>query len=137
MKSITVPAELDQLTKVQMFITAELEKCDCPAKAQFQIEIAVEEIFVNIVSYAYRPDVGEATICCAVEENPLRVTIQFLDHGHPFDPLERPEADTGENALLETEGGLGILLVKRNMDDVQYTYENGKNILTIRKRLTD
>lgn len=137
MKSITVPAELEQLARVQDFITEELENCDCPMKAQFQIELAVEEIFVNIVSYAYRPEVGEATIRCAVEDDPLRVTIQFLDHGHPFDPLAKADADTDEDSLLETEGGLGILLVKKNMDDVQYTYENGKNILTIRKRLAD
>lgn len=137
MKSITVPAELEQLSAVQEFIAGELENCDCPPRAQFQIEIAVEEIFVNIVNYAYRPDVGEATIRCEVEPEPLRVTIQFLDHGHPFDPLAKKDASTDEETLLENEGGLGILLVKKNMDDVEYTYENGKNILTIRKRLRD
>lgn len=137
MKSITVPAEAEQLTKVQSFIAEELESYTCSARAQFQIEIAVEEIFVNIVSYAYRPDVGEATICCAVGDEPLRVTIQFLDHGHPFDPLAKQDADTDEETLLETEGGLGILLVKKNMDEVEYTYENGKNILTIRKKLEE
>ena len=137
MKTLTVPAELEQLQNVQDFIAEELEACGCPMKAQFQIEVAVEEIFVNIVSYAYRPEVGEATIRCAVEEEPLQVTIQFLDHGKPFDPLAKEDADTSGDALEEREGGLGILLVKKSMDDVRYDYENGKNILTIRKRLEE
>ena len=135
MKTLTVPAELEQLQNVQDFISGELENCDCPMKAQFQIEMAVEEIFVNIVSYAYHPEAGEATIRCAVEEEPLQVTIQFLDHGKPFDPLAKKDADTSGEALEEREGGLGILMVKKSMDDVRYEYENGKNVLTIRKRL--
>ena len=133
MKTLTVPAELEQLQNVQDFISGELEAFDCPMKTQFQV--AVEEIFVNIVSYAYRPEVGEATVRCAVEEEPLQVTIQFLDHGKPFDPLAKEDADTSGEALEEREGGLGILMVKKSMDDVRYDYENGKNILTIRKRL--
>ena len=64
MKTLTVPAELEQLQNVQDFISGELEAFDCPMKTQFQIEVAVEEIFVNIVSYAYRPEVGEATGRC-------------------------------------------------------------------------
>ena len=65
----------------------------------------------------------------------MQVTIQFLDHGKPFDPLAKEDADTSGEALEEREGGLGILMVKKSMDDVRYDYENGKNILTIRKRL--
>ena len=137
MKTLTVPAELEQLQNVQDFISGELEAFDCPMKTQFQIEVAVEEIFVNIVSYAYRPEVGEATVRCAVEEEPLQVTIQFLDHGKPFDPLAKKDADTSGEALEGREGGLGILMVKKSMDDVRYEYENGKNVLTIRKRLSE
>ena len=137
MKTLTVPAELGQLSAVQDFIAGELERCRCPAKAKFQIEVAVEEIFVNIVNYAYRPEIGEATIRCAVDEDALQVTIQFLDHGKPFDPLAQADADTDRQALETREGGLGILLVKKSMDDVSYAYEGGKNILTIRKRLAE
>ena len=137
MKTLTVPAELSQLSAVQDFISGELERCRCPMKAQFQIEVAVEEIFVNIVNYAYRPEIGEATIRCAVDEDALQVTIQFLDHGKPFDPLAQADADTAPQALEDREGGLGILLVKKSMDDVSYAYEGGKNILTIRKRLAE
>ena len=100
-----------------------------------QIRLAVEEIFVNIASYAYDPSVGPAEVRCEVLEDPLRVIIQFLDGGKPFDPLAREDADISEDGLMMREGGLGILLVKETMDDVSYTYENGKNILTILKKL--
>lgn len=135
MERITVPASTDQLDIVQDFISEKLENYQCPPKAMMAIEIAVEEIFVNIASYAYRPEIGEATICVEVSEEPLEVTIQFLDHGKPFNPLAKDDADTSEEALLEREGGLGILMVKKSMDSVSYSYENGKNILTILKKM--
>jgi len=135
MKEINVDADLKELDRVQDFIREELEQYDVSPKVMFQIELAVEEIYTNITSYAYHPELGKATINCSVEENPLRVTIQFLDSGKPFDPLAKDEADTSEQALLERTGGLGIFLVKKNMDDVEYTYEDGKNILTISKAL--
>ncbi len=133
MNSITVPATLDELEAVQKFVATELEAADCPGKARLQIAVAVEEIYVNIARYAYHPNVGEATICCTVGGDPLRVTIQFLDRGKPFNPLEREDTDTTLSAEEREIGGLGILLVKRSMDAVTYTYENGFNILTIRK----
>ncbi|MBE6910432.1 MAG: ATP-binding protein [Ruminococcaceae bacterium] len=135
MKSLTVPAEAGRLDEVTAFVNGELEAYDCPMKAQFEIELAVEEIFVNIASYAYKPADGEAEIRCEVLRDPLRVVIQFLDGGRPYDPLAKEDADTSVEALEAREGGLGILLVKKTMDDVQYAYENGKNILTILKKL--
>lgn len=135
MREIIVPAVEEELIRVQEFVNSELEAVDCPTRAMFQIELAVEEIFVNIVSYAYRPEIGEATVRCEICEEPLRVIIEFQDHGKRFDPLAREEADTSKDALMEREGGLGIFLVRKNMDAVEYRYEDGKNILTISKNL--
>ncbi len=135
MKSLTVPANTQYLDEITSFVDAELEPFDCPMGTQMQIELAIEEIFVNIASYAYHSAAGETEIRCEVLQDPLRVVIQFLDSGKPFDPLAKEDADTSEEALMQREGGLGILLVKRTMDDVQYAYEGGKNILTIRKNL--
>ncbi len=135
MKTLTVPAQPEQIEVVQEFISQELEKAGCDMKIQMQIEVAVEEIFVNIAHYAYDTHVGEATIRCEILENPLRTVIQFMDHGVPFDPLQKEDADTSPEALCEREGGLGILMVKKMMDGVSYFYEDGKNILTINKNL--
>ena len=135
MKSLTVPAKTECIDEIKDFVGQELEAYDCPMKVQMQIELAIEEIFVNIASYAYHPVEGEAEIRCEVLQDPLRVVIQFLDGGKPYDPLAKEDADTSVEALEEREGGLGILLVKKTMDDVKYVYENGKNILTIQKNL--
>lgn len=137
MKSITVPATLDELDTVQEFIDGELEECGCGMRTQMQIDLAVEEIFVNIASYAYRPVTGEAEVRCQVEEDPLRVIIQFLDNGKPFDPLAKEDVDISEDGLVGREGGLGILMVKKSMDGVEYSYEDGKNVLTICKNLDE
>jgi len=135
MKAITVPATLDQLDTVHAFIALELDAADCPMKARIQIEIAVEEIYVNIARYAYHPEIGEATIRCEVGGDPLRVTIQFLDGGNPFDPLKKKDVDTTLSAEERDIGGLGILMVKKSMDAMEYAYQDGKNVLTIKKKI--
>ena len=135
MKEITVAATLDNRARVQESIEAELEGCGCPMRAMMQIAVAVEEIYVNIAHYAYHPSVGEATVRCAVGGEPLQVTIQFLDSGKPFDPLKKPDADITLSAEEREIGGLGILMVKKSMDDVQYQYKGGCNILTLKKQL--
>lgn len=135
MESITVSAKPEVLDSVVEFITARLTRCGCSEDVQLEVRLAVEEIFVNITSYAYHPQDGEAEIRCDVLEDPLRVVIQILDSGRPFDPLARERADTSEEALIARDGGLGILLVCSTMDNVSYSYENGRNILTILKKL--
>lgn len=135
MKDITVDATLDNLEVVQNFVNEELENQGCSMKVMMQIEIAVEEIFVNIVHYAYNPQVGKATVRCEVTDNPMQVIIQFLDSGIPFDPMAKEDADITLSAEERNIGGLGIYMVKQSMDEVNYEYKDGKNVLTIRKVL--
>lgn len=135
MRSIVVPAVQSELDRVRDFVNAELEKFDCSPKAAYQLELAVEEIFVNIASYAYSPEVGDATVTCDVSDDSLIATVTFADGGKPFDPLAKTDADISAEALMEREGGLGILITKKLMDDISYVYEDGKNILTIRKNI--
>lgn len=130
------PASPDQLERVQAFIQEELDNYPCPLKVKFQLDVAVEEIFVNIAHYAYSPDQGgEATVRCCVGGDPLQVTIQFLDNGKPFNPLAKEDPDITLSAEERRIGGLGILMVKKSMDAVDYSYEDGKNILTIKKNI--
>ena len=135
MEYLMVPAKTEELDRVYDFVEGQLESFDCPMRTLFQLRLAIEEIFINIASYAYAPKEGEAEVRCTVLENPLRVELQFLDGGTPFDPLAREEADTSPEGLMNREGGLGILLVKKTMDEVEYAYEDGRNVLTIRKNL--
>ena len=135
MKDINVDATVENLEVVQNFVSQELEEQGCSMKVMMQIEIAVEEIYVNIVHYAYNPEIGKATIRCEVTEDPMQVIIQFMDSGVPFDPLAKEDADITLSAEERQIGGLGIFMVKKSMDEVSYEYKEGKNVLTIRKVL--
>ena len=130
---LTVAATTENLAAVTEFIDAQLEQADCPMKAQMQIDMAVEEIFVNIAHYAYAPDTGDATVRVELSEEPRAVRITFLDRGTPYDPLRKEDPDVTASAEERKIGGLGIYLVKKTMDDVQYLYRDGQNILTIQK----
>ncbi|WMJ83981.1 ATP-binding protein [Oscillospiraceae bacterium LTW-04] len=133
MKELTVAASTDKLEHVLNFINLELESHDFPMKAQMQIAIVVEEIFINIANYAYYPAQGYATVYCKIESDPLSVTIQFLDSGRPYNPLEKSDPDTTLSAEERSIGGLGIFMVKKIMDEIYYQYNDQKNILTLKK----
>lgn len=135
MKELTIEAAVENIEVVTGFVTAELEILGCPMKAQTQISIAIDELFGNIAKYAYSPDVGKATVCFEVEEEPLSVIITFIDNGRPFNPLEQKEPDTTLSAQERKAGGLGIFLVKKTMSLVEYEYKNGQNILRIKKNI--
>ena len=135
MKELTIAATLENIETVTYFVNEQLEALDCPMKAQMQISIAIDELFSNIAHYAYNPDVGEATVRVEVEEEPLSVIITFIDGGVPYDPLQAAEPDTTLSAEERALGGLGIFMVRKSMDEITYRYENGRNILSIRKTL--
>lgn len=135
MKEMTVPAALEELGRVTGFINGELKEQGCPLKVQMQIGIAVEEIYVNIARYAYHPEAGEATVRCTVGGDPLQVEIRFRDSGKPYNPLAKEDPDISLPAEERQTGGLGIYMVKKSMDDSTYSYEDGKNVLTIKKNL--
>lgn len=132
MKELKLEANVDNLDRVIEFVDAELEKMDCGMKVQMQIDIAMEEIFVNIAHYAYAPSVGDAVI--QIQKDDLsNVRITFIDSGIPYNPLEKPDPDVTLSAEEREIGGLGIYMVKKSMDRVSYEYKDGKNIFTMEK----
>ncbi len=133
MDEIRLEAKLENLNQVLAFVDEHLEAADCPLKAQMQIDVAVEEMFVNIAQYAYAPGVGEAVISLGLEGGFAVITLR--DRGVPFDPLAKEDPDVSLPAEERRIGGLGIFMVKKSMDDMRYTYENGQNILTIKKKI--
>ena len=133
MKQLEIDAKTENLEKVLAFVDAELEQRGCSMKTQMQIDIAVEEIFVNIAHYAYHPEVGGATICVEMEDNPLAVVLTFIDQGVPYDPLKKEDPDITLSAEEREIGGLGIFMVKKSMDNLAYEYKDGRNILTVKK----
>ena len=135
MKELTVEAKTTSIEAVTDFVNEQLEALDCPMKAQMQIDIAIDELFGNIAHYAYNPEIGKATVRVEVIEDPLAVTITFIDNGVPYDPLAKADPDTTLSAEEREIGGLGIYMVKKSMDDITYEYKDGQNILAIKKNL--
>jgi len=135
MKELTVAAAVENIGAVTGFVDEQLEALGCPMKAQMQIDIAIDELFSNIAHHAYNPGVGEATVRVEVAEEPLSVIITFIDGGVPYDPLAAADPDISLSAEERAIGGLGIFMVKKSMDEITYHYENGKNILSIRKKI--
>ena len=135
MKELTIAAKIENIEAVTDFVNEQLEALDCPMKAQMQIDIAIDELFGNIAHYAYNPEIGKATVRVEVIEDPLAVTITFIDNGVPYDPLAKADPDTTLSAEERDIGGLGIYMVKKSMDDITYEYKDGQNILAIRKSL--
>lgn len=135
MKESVVEADRKNLWEVQSFIDEQLEEVGCPMPAQTAIDVAVEEIFVNIASYAYEQGRGVAVVQVTVQEDPLSVEITFIDNGRQYDPLAKEDPDVTLSAKERKKGGLGIFMVKNTMDNVTYEYKDGKNILTIKKNL--
>lgn len=135
MKKITVDATVDNLQQIIDFATEQLEARDCPMKVVMQMELVIEEIFVNISSYAYHPEIGAATFCVEFEENPPAVLMTFIDGGKPYNPLEKTDPDTTLDIDERDVGGLGIFLVKKNVDEISYKFDDGKNILNMKKFL--
>ena len=128
-------ATLDRLTEVMSFMDGILESVDCPMRAQMQIDVAVEEIYVNIASYAYTPETGPACLRVELREDPRTLLITFIDSGVPYDPLAKPDPDISLPASERQIGGLGIFMVKKTMDDMIYEYKDGRNVLTLVKVL--
>ena len=133
---IDCDATVENIEKVTDFVNDELERLNCPMKAQMQIDVAIDELFGNIAHYAYDPEVGPASVSVEIEENPLSVIITFTDHGRPFDPLAQNDPDITSSVEERDIGGLGIFIVKKSMDSIQYEYKEGQNILTIRKNIS-
>jgi sigma-B regulation protein RsbU (phosphoserine phosphatase) len=133
-KKITLRADIACLDELNAFIGGELDDGGCPPSVRGQIELAVEEVFVNIANYAYQGH-GEVTVNCRVEKEQGRalMTLAFADTGRPFNPLEYPEPDINLPLEKRQEGGMGLLIVKKTMDTIRYSREKEINRLEFSK----
>lgn len=136
MKELTLAATLENIDAVTDFVNEQLELLDCPMKAQMQINIAIDEIFSNIARYAYAPGSGDATVRVETVSDPPAVMITFIDAGTPYNPLTKEDPDTTLSAEEREIGGLGIYMVKKSMDAMEYAFEDGCNKLSIKKILS-
>ena len=136
MDEITIEAKIESLPEVLSFINEKIKDVPHSSRTQMHVEMISEEIYVNICQYAYGDDGGTATIGTELKEgDPATLIIRFCDTGTRFDPLKKEDPDITLPAGSRPIGGLGIFLVKKMIDDIDYKYEDSRNILTVTKVL--
>ena len=105
------------------------------ADLRFKIELSVEEAVQNVVQYAYEGGIGWLEVGTSLDDKSLILTIELRDAGLPFNPLENDDPDIMLSANERPVGGLGIYLCKNMMDSISYRYEDGNNVLVMKKRV--
>lgn len=136
MKVYETEAITDRLPSVLDFVNGCLEENGCSAVIQNQIDVAVEELFVNVALYAYRSSVaapGKVVLELEIEDDPKTLILTIRDWGIPFNPLKRDDPDINLPAEQRDIGGLGIYIVKKTMDSIEYSRRDGQNVLTLKK----
>ena len=132
--TLRIPNTFDALTTAAEETTQFLEENSAPADAVFATNLAIEELVTNIVKYGYDDtDTHEILIELAISDGLLRITIS--DDGHEFNPFDQPEPDTSLPAEDRPIGGLGIHFVRNLLDDCAYCRNEGRNTVTLTKKL--
>ena len=144
-KTLYIEAKTSNLDKVTAFIEEELKDKGCTFNQIMQISLVVEEIFVNIARYAYGmfdskgrviPNSGSGPVAISIDIDDLGILLTFIDEGKEYNPLEKEDPDIMLPPEDRRIGGLGIFIVKTFMDEVDYRYEDGKNIFSVKKMRT-
>ncbi len=134
-RELTLEADMTNLNRVLSFVDSRLEAAECDPSIQMVIDLAVEELFTNVASYAYAPGTGPVTIRVKTGGTGGIAEIVFTDRGVPYDPLKQTGPNLDGDIESRRIGGLGIYMVKNSMDDMSYEYRDGNNVLTIRKKI--
>lgn len=132
---ITAKAELNSLPRVLELISQTAREMGMGPGPCASLELAAEEIFVNIVNYAYPDEPGDVTVRCSLADDGL-FEIVFSDQGAPFNPLAAADPDISSDLAHRQIGGLGISLVREFSDRVSYARQDNRNHLIIGKRIT-
>ncbi len=137
---IRVPADIRNMESVLNSIECFLNQIDASDQVCFCVRISAEEIFTNIASYAYVNSELDSEqqmigVSLSYDMEQQEVMIRFEDRGIPYDPLSKQDPDFDIPFEDRPVGGLGIFMVKRYMDQIDYQYENGCNVLILRKKL--
>jgi serine/threonine-protein kinase RsbW len=132
--TISLRNALDELERVAGLVEAFCTARGVPAKTIFQLNLALDEVLTNVISYGY-PEGGAHTITVHVGYEPERLVVAVEDSGRAFDPLTVPAPDLSRALDERAVGGLGVHLVRSVMDELEYHRQDGKNLLIMRKRL--
>ena len=133
-RNLLLQNDVNQVPQLAQFVDEVCEAVGFDAATTMKMNLAIEEAVVNVMNYAYPQDtVGDIHV--EAQANDVRLKFTITDSGSPFDPTAQQEADTTLTAEERPIGGLGIHLVRQIMDSINYERIDGKNILTLRKKL--
>ena len=125
-KELTIKAKLSEVERAREFITNELDQRSCPEDVAGRIELALEEMLVNVVCYAYPEGEGEVTVTVLFPKSDV-IRIEITDKGIPYDPTKRSDPDVAKPLNQRKKGGLGIFMTKQIMDEMTYDHKDGLN----------
>jgi anti-sigma regulatory factor (Ser/Thr protein kinase) len=131
-KEIVVDSKFENVKTLTDFVESSLEPLNPSPKAIMQIGVAIDELFSNVVRYSGSSNMK---LILNVNEDVLTAKLTFIDEGVAYDPLKKTDPDVSLPAEDREIGGLGIFLVKKIMDGVEYKRDGQKNILTVVKKL--
>ncbi len=134
---IELDAKIDSLSVVLTFVEDLLSEFGCPQSVITEMDIAVEEIYVNIASYAYEGQEGKARIEAEIINDDNAIRVVLTDWGIPYNPLEKTDPDITLSAMERAIGGLGIYMVKQSMDNVEYFRKDDTNNLVLEKSFSE
>ncbi len=130
---IQLKNNLSELESVNKVVAEFAERHHLSSQVLFNLNLALEEILTNVISYGYDDkDEHEITVRLFVEQGQLNVEVD--DDGRPFNPLEAPEPDLSKSLEERPVGGLGIHLVRKLMDELEYRREEGRNLFLIKMK---
>lgn len=133
-QTITLPNDVQEVPKLAAFVDEVCEALDIGMATAMQLNLAMEEAVVNVMDYAYPVGTyGDVNILAHANDDCLEFVIS--DTGTPFDPTQKEEVDTTLSVEERRIGGLGIHLVRKIMDSISYERVDGKNVLSLRKKL--
>lgn len=131
-KTICLPAVTESMSKILEFAEQSLLAASISPKTINVFLVALDEMCSNVINYGFEDSPGEITVKLeSVDSSSIKVSV--LDNGTPFNPIEAKEPDITLTAEERPIGGLGILLVKKTMDEVAYEYKDGHNCLYMTK----
>ena len=133
-KSIVLPNDTQEVPRLNAFVEEVCEALGFEEMVAMQIKVAVEEAVVNVMKYAY-PAGQRGDVTVEAASNDVRLKFTIIDSGQPFDPTVQPDVDTTLSAKERKIGGLGIHIMRQNMDSINYERIDNLNVLTLRKRV--
>jgi sigma-B regulation protein RsbU (phosphoserine phosphatase) len=133
-RSLILPCDVNEITRLVEMVEEVCGEVGLPPSATMQVNLALEEAVVNVMNYAY-PLGKDGDVTIEAEANTERIKFVVSDSGQPFDPTIKEEVDIAQPLEERAIGGLGIHLIRRYMDSINYERRDNRNILTLRKKI--